>query len=348
MAAPKRTMDGRQRLLPLVNRLKGRGIRLKNEVGFFFATGIGMAASAFGIFLLCTAALLWLAPEMARAVPISRGQPFPNALVGSICLLAGVLLVILSRRLPYTILLTDRGLVLGFRSGRERELAWHQIDFCLDWYGGVRLLWLRNGWFVPILYENWPAWHDVRLLISFRQWAGPLLSPESPLVSQAFERFKLQIVGPGAKVPVERSLRQWQLQKTFWIYSVSLLAGLVFTFVGWVGQQGVLLGLAPLAIGIFAHVVLKNAMRPEDHIAVRQSGLQVTGRHVGETAITYAETKHWRVGPSELTISYMDKRPSIALSIQADDANMLIEAARIASQFPPLGTVVINPMAVAA
>ena len=349
MAKQRRTLDGRQRLAPLIAKLSGRGIRLKDELGFFVATGLGLAGSAFGLVLVSSAVLMWFAPETASAVFVCRGWPFPSMLVGSICLGFGLMLVILSRQIPYTILVADHGLVLGYRSGRERIIPWHGIDSCLVLFSGVHLLRLKGGSIVPIHHEHWPAWHDIRLLIAFRQWMGPLVSADAPNLSSAFEKFKLMLVGPGAEVPVERGFHQWQLEKAIFIYSIALLAGLGLAFAGWLGNDGVLLGFAPLGAGVLFHLVLRRPVIADDHVSVHKTGLNVAGRHVGETAIAYVDTKHWAAGPSELSISFMDKRPAIQITVRHDDANMLIEAARIASQFPPLGAVVAGrPMAAAA
>lgn len=340
MAKSRRTLDGKQRLAPLIAKLKGRGVKLTDEAGGLFSKIFGLAASAFGILLLISAGLIWLEPEAAKAVVVCRGTPADNAIAGAFIMTGGLLILLLFGRLPQTILVTDSGLVLGYRSGRERKVAWHEIDCYFDFYGNIRILKLRSGGIVPLRYPDWPAWHDIRLLISVRQWSGPALSFDNPTMSQAFERFKLLLVGPGIDVPIDQGLRHWRVQKKIIIYTIACFAVLFFSLLGWLNDLGPLLGVTPIAIAGLVDIILKTNTVAEDNITVRMTRLDVAGRHTAPLTIAYEQTRYWRSNGFELSISFMEKRDPVVVAIMPDDANMLIEAARTASQLTPLGAVV--------
>ncbi len=343
MAASTRTMDGKQRLEPLIAKLKGRGLQLRHFTQNAVLVGLGVLASAFGLLLTSTGTLMMVSPENARNVSICRGDPVSNLIVGSITLCIGLTLLFVYRQLPKSLLVVDKGVVLQYRSGSERCIAWHEIDSCYDWTIALRILRLNSGELIVIPSGTWPAWHDFSLLLTFNKWTGKLINPSAPLMSEALKLFKLQIIGPGVEVPAPFGLHHRKLQRSIHISTWAFGSALVFSFIGWINVMGVLFGLAPLLFGLLILAVMQESSKPSDHLVLRRKSLSVQTEHVEDFEIEYAQTKWWGISPMEISISFLDKRPAQSIAIDAINAVVLIEVARMAEQFQPIRPVEVLP-----
>ncbi len=344
MAAQKRTLDGKQRLEPLVAKLKGRGLLLRHFSQNAALICLGFLASAFGLLLTSTGTLMLVAPETARTVSVCRGDPASNLIVGCVTLCLGLILLFVYRQLPQSILVVDKGIVLQYRSGNERCIAWHEIDCCYEWTIALRILRLHSGQLIIIPSGTWPAWHDFTLLLTFNKWLGKLINPNAPLLSEALKLYKLQIIGPGVEVPAEYGLQHRKLQRSIHISTWALPSAFVFSFIGWINAMGVLFGLAPLLFGLLIIAVLKELSKPTDRIALHRKSMLVQSDHLEDIQIVYADTKWWGISPMEINISFLDKRPGQTVAIDANNAVMLIEVARIAEQLQPMRPVEVAPI----
>jgi hypothetical protein len=336
MAAQKRTLDGKQRLEPLVAKLKGRGLLLRHFTQNATLICLGFLVSAFGLLLASTGTLMLVAPETAQSVSVCRGDPTSNLMVGGVTLCLGLTLLFVYRQLPQSLLVVDKGIVLQYRSGSERCIAWHEIDCCYEWTIALRILRLNSGRLVVIPSGTWPAWHDFTLLLTFNKWLGKLINPNAPLMSEALKLYKLQIIGPGIEVPALYGLQHRKLQRSIHISTWALPSAFVFSFIGWINAMGVLFGLAPLLFGVLIVAVLQESSKPADRIVLRRKSMLVQSDHLDDVQVIYVDTKWWGISPMEITISFLDKRAVQAVAIDANNAVMLIEVARIAEQLQPI------------